>query len=162
MSPIIGVMGSHSGYVTDPSDLYLRGNNPAGFGIGSFMGQGLEGSMSLESGMMRISNQSSNNTKGCALVTTNKAYNLSGYKRITLTLQCISGSSLMQIYIYLSTSRSAKYDHYKYIDATGTTTSQYSVSFDISSLDCTRYIGFSFVFAGTTTTYYAVYQIRLT
>ena len=24
-------MGSHSGYVTDPSDLYIRGNNPAGF-----------------------------------------------------------------------------------------------------------------------------------
>ena len=29
--PIFGVTGSHSGYVVTPTDLYLRGNNPAGF-----------------------------------------------------------------------------------------------------------------------------------
>ena len=31
MSFIIGVMGSHSGYVVTPTDLYLHGNNAAGF-----------------------------------------------------------------------------------------------------------------------------------
>ena len=29
--PIFGVMGSHSGYVVTPTDLYLHGNNAAGF-----------------------------------------------------------------------------------------------------------------------------------
>lgn len=73
----------------------------------------------------------------------------------------ISGNNVTQVYLYLSTSRSAKYDYMLYQNINGGNSS-YNVTFDISSFDVTRFIGLSFSFGGTSTTYHAIYQIRLT
>ncbi|MFR5410075.1 MAG: hypothetical protein ACLTJE_01785 [Enterocloster bolteae] len=163
MSFIIGVMGSHSGWVVDSKDLYLRGNNPGGFGLGAYMGRGQSGSMTLESGYLRISGlyPEGGSTSGCGTLVTNKSYNLSGYSRLTLSMGLISGNNVTRIYLYLSTSRSAKYDYMLYQNVNGGNSS-YNVTFNISSFDVTRFIGFEFDFGGTSTTYHAIYQIRLT
>ena len=89
--PIFGVMGSHSGYVTDPSDLYLRGNNPAGFTQVQYA--------SFESG--GIFHQS---TYLPMVFKTSKVYNFTGYTTLAITYYIVSainrGSLRMTARVY--------------------------------------------------------------
>lgn len=89
--PIFGVMGSHSGYVTDPSDLYLRGNNPAGFTQVQYA--------SFESG--GILHQS---TYLPMVFKTSKVYNFTGYTTLAITYYIVSainrGSLRMTARVY--------------------------------------------------------------
>ena len=89
--PIFGVMGSHSGYVTDPADLYLRGNNPAGFTQVQYA--------SFESG--GIFHQS---TYLPMVFKTSKVYNFTGYTTLAITYYIVSainrGSLRMTARVY--------------------------------------------------------------
>ena len=84
-------MGSHSGYVTDPSDLYLRGNNPAGFTQVQYA--------SFESG--GIFHQS---TYLPMVFKTSKVYNFTGYTTLAITYYIVSainrGSLRMTARVY--------------------------------------------------------------
>lgn len=69
---IIKITGSFEGYVPTATDLYLRGNNPAGFTVTS-------GSV-LQSGGIQV-------TKSNLYATGNKTYNFSGYNRIQINFR---------------------------------------------------------------------------
>lgn len=83
---IFNITGSHSGYVTEPADLYLRGNNPAGFTVRHGI---------LQSGGI----QAVRDYDGITL-TAKKSYNFSGYSKIQVNFRFDSFE-----YVYNSGSR---------------------------------------------------------
>lgn len=71
--PIMGLTGTFEGYVPTPSDLYLRGNNPANFKAGN------GNKIRFESGQISIPYDT-----GWQWITSQKLYNLAGYSQIMI------------------------------------------------------------------------------
>lgn len=82
---IAGVTGTWEGYVANPTDLYYKGSNPAGFYV-SDNGGGY-GSASFDGVYITVT---SSTTSGNGLtITAGRTYNLSGYSRLVIELNVI-------------------------------------------------------------------------
>lgn len=79
--PVINITGSHSGYVIEPTDLYLRGNNIAGFSFSTTIHDRNDKCI-FNSGMMSITVRRTSPSSNEGSLTTYAAYNLAGFTRI--------------------------------------------------------------------------------
>lgn len=82
---IAGVTGTWEGYVANPTDLYYKGSNPAGFYV-SDNGGGY-GSASFDGVYITVT--SSTTSANGLTITAGRTYNLSGYSRLVIELNVI-------------------------------------------------------------------------
>ena len=82
---IAGVTGTWEGYVANPTDLYYKGSNPAGFYV-SDNGGGY-GSASFDGVYITVT--SSTTSANGVTITAGRTYNLSGYSRLVIELNVI-------------------------------------------------------------------------
>ena len=80
-----GVTGTWEGYVANPTDLYYKGSNPAGFYV-SDNGNGF-GSASFDG--VYITATSTTTSANGVTITAGRTYNLSGYSRLVIELNVI-------------------------------------------------------------------------
>lgn len=80
-----GVTGTWEGYVADPTDLYYRGANPAGFYV-SDNGNGY-GSASFDG--VYITATTTTTSANSVTIAAGRSYNLSGYSRLVVELNVI-------------------------------------------------------------------------
>ena len=82
---IAGITGTWEGYVANPTDLYYKGANPAGFYV-SDTGEGF-GSASFDG--VYITATTTTTSANSVTLTAGKTYNLSGYSRLVIELNVI-------------------------------------------------------------------------
>ena len=82
---IAGVTGTWEGYVANPTDLYYKGSNPAGFYV-SDNGGGY-GSASFDGVYITVT--SSTTSANGVKITAGRTYNLSGYSKLIIELNVI-------------------------------------------------------------------------
>lgn len=121
---IFGVRGTWSGYVPSATDLYLRGNNPAGF---RFLPS--TDSVTFESGAIYY-----NAAPSTAGITSTNSYNLSKYTRINAEIM-VSGSS-GRLRFLLGSSSTSNADAYATIESF-TPGQTFTLSMDISGVNKT-------------------------
>ena len=80
-----GVTGTWEGYVANPTDLYYKGSNPAGFYVSDNGG----GYCSASFDGVYITVTSNTTGANGLTITAGKAYNLSGYSRLVIELNVI-------------------------------------------------------------------------
>lgn len=144
---IFGITGTFEGYVPSANDLYLRGNNIAGF-IDNAAGS--SNACRFESGAIYVRGY---NTPTLRLYTT-KTYNLSGYTKLNAEISaCLYDSSDGAPDGYLAfrfvagndfTSTIAEYETYDFSSnySSGTYWNHKTISINISNVNRTMAIGF--------------------
>ena len=124
---IFGVQGTHSGYVPSATDLYLRGNNPAGFAVS---GTQPRNPYTFQSGAIYVAG-----SYGYAIkyLLSASSYNLSSYTYVNFEFNNIAGDS----------TRFRVLDAEENILASAETTGTGSktLSLDISSVNKTMRVG---------------------
>lgn len=86
---IAGVTGTWEGYVANPTDLYYKGSNPAGFYVSDNGG----GYASASFDGVYITAKSTTTSANAVTITARKAYNLSGYSKLIIELNVTKATS---------------------------------------------------------------------
>ena len=135
----MGLIGTFQGYVPTPSDLYLRGNNIAGFES--------NGGTIIDSGQITLkSDNASYSTRTANVV------NLTGFSHLNVEFYKTSGKAgFVNFYAGEAIARNEI--------ATGSFTG--TTSFNLSGLQLATRISLGFGYIGTTSSYGAVYHIWL-
>lgn len=138
-----GVVGTWEGYVPTATDLYLRGNNAAGF-----VDLGTNGTIQFESGQITFTGVAA--TKGVSVLR-----DLNGYSYISIEGYIVDGKSPSgpRAIIYVGT----KAGGYNVASAERSGTGYFTLSVDVSNINASRYI---FVTGGAFTTFY-IYRVWL-
>lgn len=124
---IFGVQGTHSGYVPSATDLYLRGNNPAGFAVS---GTQSRNPYTFQSGAIYVAG-----SYGYAIkyLLSASSYNLSSYTYVNFEFNNIAGDSTR--FRVLDTEENIL------ASAETTGTGSKTLSLDISSVNKTMRVG---------------------
>jgi hypothetical protein len=138
--PIMGLIGTFEGYVPTPTDLYLRGNNPAGFKS--------NGNTIIDSGQITLKSDNASYATSTA-----NAVNLTGFSYLNVEFYKTNGKAG---FIDFSAGESnARNEIVRGGGFTGTT------SFNLSGLQLATRISLAFGYIGSTSSYGAVYRIWL-
>lgn len=86
---IAGVTGTWEGYVANPTDLYYKGSNPAGF----YVSNNGNGYASASFDGVYITAKSTTTSANAVTITAGKAYNLSGYSKLIIELNVTKATS---------------------------------------------------------------------
>ena len=153
---LFGVTGTFEGYVPSDNDLYLRGNNIAGWTTSD------DNKISFESGGILVK---SNSDVG---IRTPKSYNLTPYTKLNVQhkwniSELSDGSCYLTLKLSLGTT-STVFSLFSEVDVKGYSDKvwrEVTTSFDITNCNYTRYLFVSFDVVGSSASQGWVYRIWL-
>jgi hypothetical protein len=137
--PIMGLIGTFEGYVPTATDLYLRGNNPAGFTS--------NGNTIIDSGQITLKSDNASYA-----ISTANVVNLTGFSHLNVEFYKTNGKAG---FVNFHAGEAIARNEIVTGSFTGTT------SFNLSGLQLATRISLAFGYIGSTSSYGAVYRIWL-
>lgn len=136
---ILGLIGTFEGYVPTATDLYLRGNNPAGFTS--------NGNTIIDSGQITLKSDNASYA-----ISTANVVNLTGFSHLNVEFYKTNGKAG---FVNFHAGEAIARNEIVTGSFTGTT------SFNLSGLQLATRISLAFGYIGSTSSYGAVYRIWL-
>lgn len=129
-----GVVGTFEGYVPTPTDLYLRGNNIAGWTKGG-KGNGPDYTISFDAGQITVGVMAAD-----GYLTTHNPINLTGYNGVAVEGYCPRLATNISIEIATINGDYSQYGRLARADTAVGASSYFTAYCDVSAINADRYI----------------------